>query len=123
MRLGDALCDVKAQPEAAAISAPRLPKAIEQSFALFLGDSWSRVRHNHADLSWLDISTYPYTAAARSELQRIADKVVDHLQEPLLVGLNDGARRLRSQRQRKALLRGARLKGFHRLDEHLSDIA
>src|SRR6266404_8064492 len=89
MRLGDALCDVQPQPKAAAISAPRLPEAIEQSFPLFLGNSWSRVRHNHADLAWLDISTYAYTAAARSKLQRIADKVVDHLQEALLVGLND----------------------------------
>ena len=123
MRLGNALRDVEAQSEAAAIRTPRLPEAIEQSFALFLRNARSRIGHGHADFVGLDISTYAYTAAARSELQRIADKVVDHLQESLLVGLNDGARRPRAQRERKALLRGARLKGFHGFDEHLSDIA
>ena len=57
MRLGNALRDVEAQSEAAAISTPRLPEAIEQSFTLFLRNAWSRIGHGHADFVGLD-TTY-----------------------------------------------------------------
>src|SRR5258706_3433289 len=123
MRLGDCLRDMQPQSDAAPIGSTRLPETIEQSFALFFRDARPRIGNAHAHFAGVDAATYAHPASTRGELQRVADEVVHHLQEPLLVGLNDGARRLRVQLQRDTLFSGTRLKGFHRLAEHVSYVA
>src|SRR6266566_465098 len=123
MRLRDAFRDRKSEAQTAPIGAPRLPKPIEQSCALFLRNAWPGISHGHTQLVGIDESPNTHPTTIWGELQRIADQVVDQLQHSLLVGLNNGVRRFGAQNQRDSLLGGAWLKGFHCFRQHASDVA
>src|SRR3954468_3779186 len=85
--LADRLGDVQPQPEAAPIAVISLEAAVEDLFEQVRRDSFAGVLHHEADATFPQLDAHRDAAALGSELDRVADEIGQHLEDPFVVEL------------------------------------
>ena len=121
MRLNDALGDIQPQPAAGGVVFSLGPIAIEHMGQIVRRNALTGVAHRKYNLLAGAHGADADVALARSELDRIADQVRQHLEQALRVGLDLQAR-LDIERQVDALFRGQGRQQRIRLFKNLADV-
>jgi len=81
--LDDALGDGKAEPGPLTVRAGRLPESVKDARQVLGRDARARIRDVEDDLAIPRGRTYRDTAASVRELDRVADQVLEHLEQPV----------------------------------------